>query len=66
MISIINKINEQKNLVELNLNLIRNNKNHKNYGRFLVIKKNLSKKIAFLVNLIRNLKKKIKKYKNEA
>lgn len=66
MMSIISKINDQKHLIELSLKVIRNNKDHKNYGRFVEIKKNVSKKIAFLVNIIRNLKKKIKTYKNEA
>jgi hypothetical protein len=64
--SIISKINEQKNLIETNLKIIKNNKNNKNYGKFLEIKKNVSEKIAFLISVIRNLKKKIKNYKNEA
>ena len=64
--SIINKINVQKNLIEKNLRIIRKNTNKKNCEEFRQIKKNVSEKIAYLVNVIKNLKRKIKNYKNEA
>ncbi len=64
--AIINKINDQKNLIEENLRLIRQNSNKNKYEEYLKIKKNLTNKISYLVNVIHKLKNKIKDYKNEA
>jgi hypothetical protein len=65
-LAIINKINDQKNLIEENLRLIRQNSNKNKYEEYLKIKKNLTNKISYLVNVIHKLKNKIKDYKNEA
>ena len=62
--SVINKINDQKNLIEENLKIMHSNSNGKHKDEFLEVKKNVSKKIGFLVNVIRTLKKKIQNYKN--
>ena len=64
--AVINKINDQKNLIEENLRIIHSNSNGKHKEEFLEVKKNVSKKIGFLVKVIRKLKKKITNYKNEA
>ena len=64
--TVINKINDQKNLIEENLRIIHSNSNRKNKEEFFEVKKNVSKKIGFLVKVIRKLKKKITNYKNEA
>ena len=64
--SVINRINDQKNLIEENLKIMQNNSSGKHYKEFLKVKMSVLKKIEFLVNVIRNLKRKIKNYKNEA
>jgi hypothetical protein len=64
--AVINKINDQKNLIEENLRIIHSNSDGKHKEEFFEVKKNVSKKIGFLVNVIRKLKKKITNYKNEA
>lgn len=63
--SVINKINDQKNLIEENLKIIHDRSNGKQNEEFMEIKKGVIKKIGFLVNVIRKLKNKIKKYKKD-
>lgn len=63
--SVINKINDQKKLIEENLRIIHNNSENKPLKEFREIKKSVLKKISYLVKVIRKLKKKIKNYKNE-
>lgn len=65
ILSVINKINDQKNLIERNFKIIRRNTDGNNQEN-VIEKKNVIKKIGMLVKIIRNLKKKIKIYKNEA
>lgn len=65
ILSVINKINDQKNLIERNFKIIRRNSDGNNQEN-VIEKKNVIKKIGMLVKIIRNLKKKIKIYKNEA
>ena len=60
--SVINRINDQKNLIEENLKIMQNNSSGKHYEEFLKVKMSVLKKIEFLVNVIRNLKRKIKNF----
>ena len=64
--SVINKIHDQKNLIEENLKVINRNSDGKHKEEFQEVKKSVSKKIGLLVSVIRTLKRKIQNYKNEA
>lgn len=62
----INKINDQKNLIQENLKIMNNKPSKEQYEKLLELRHSVIQKIGFLIQIIRNLKKKIKFYKNEA